>query len=107
MKVKFFAGLLSYLVLSSPLLADIPPSSNVVAQDTKTVVNPINLNDADVNALSKSMKGIGLKRAEAIVKFREAHNGFKSINDLSQVPGLGKNFVNAHLEELQRLFIIK
>lgn len=58
---------------------------------TKKVVNaqPVNINTADAETLEK-VSGIGPKRAEDIVAYRTAHGNFKSVDDLSQVKGLGE-----------------
>jgi len=67
----------------------------------------INLNTANVQILSKSIKGIGLKRAESIVKYRDAHKGFKSLEELSFVPLIGRNFVATHWKEIEGRFTVK
>jgi competence protein ComEA len=69
-------------------------------------INKINLNKADAKVLSHSYRGIGKKRAEAIVNYREKHGSFKSIEDLAQVRGIGKQFVKKHLKELEGVFTI-
>lgn len=48
----------------------------------------ININSADAKALT-SLKGIGKKRAEAIIEYRKDHGPFKSIDDLANVKGIG------------------
>ena len=66
----------------------------------------INLNTANADTIKNSVKGIGTKRAESIIKYRNSHNGFKSIMDLASVPGLGKNFVQTHQKALEETFIL-
>lgn len=66
----------------------------------------ININKADTKTLTKSIKGIGLKRAEAIIKYRESQGPFTSLQALAKVPGFGENFVAKHLEEINRTFKI-
>lgn len=98
MKAIMFSAVLSCLVITLPVQA--------FAGDSKiqqTIVK-INLNKATVEQLTGSFKGIGKKRAEAIVKYRDEHGNFKTIEDLSQVRGLGKKFVATHLQELQGVF---
>ena len=57
---------------------------------------PVNINQADVSALT-TLKGIGPKKAEAIVAYRTAHGPFKAVSDLAKVKGIGLKSV-ARLE---------
>ena len=111
MKATLFAAVLSFSVVSLSTYA----STQAIAQDVKItappvmsqVIKKINLNTASVQELTGSFKGVGKKRAEAIVSYREAHGGFKSIEDLAQVRGLGKTFVESHLAQLQDVFSVE
>lgn len=47
----------------------------------------ININHATVKELI-SLKGIGPKRAKAIVAYRKGHGKFKSVDDLARVKGV-------------------
>ena len=50
---------------------------------------PVNINTADAQALSKNIKGVGLKRAEAIIAYREKNGEFKTVEDLTNIKGIG------------------
>jgi competence protein ComEA len=50
---------------------------------------PVNINTADAETIAKSLDGIGLAKAKAIVAFRDEHGPFKSLDDLAQVKGVG------------------
>jgi comEA protein len=50
-------------------------------------VNTININTADAKELT-NIKGIGKKRAQMIVDYRNKNGKFKSINDLTKVKGI-------------------
>ncbi|MCB1920461.1 MAG: helix-hairpin-helix domain-containing protein, partial [Candidatus Competibacteraceae bacterium] len=52
-----------------------------------TFAQAINLNTATAKEL-ESLKGIGPARASAIVKYREEHGLFESVDDLTKVPGI-------------------
>lgn len=39
------------------------------------------------------MNGVGLKKAQAIVSYREEYRPFKTVEDLKQVPGMGSSLV--------------
>ncbi|KTD06777.1 ComEA family DNA-binding protein [Legionella jamestowniensis] len=105
MKANLFAAVLSLCIVSLPLHAKVEVVSPNYTK-TKAPLSKINLNTADVNTLSKSVKGIGKKRAEAIVRYREEHHGFKTLEELSQVKGLGKQFVKNNLSKLQEVFTL-
>ncbi|ANJ67643.1 hypothetical protein A9404_09860 [Halothiobacillus diazotrophicus] len=51
-------------------------------------MDKVNLNTATVTQL-ESVKGIGPKLAGAIVAYRQAHHGFKSLDELKSVKGIG------------------
>ncbi len=108
MNAKFLAGILSTIVLSTPIYAASAPSGTAKPQSApqQSVSTAINLNTADVATLTHSFKGIGKKRAEAIVKYRDEHQGFKTIEELGDVPGIGQTFVNRQLPELKNQFSI-
>ena len=50
---------------------------------------PININTANVEEIAQSLDGIGLKKAEAIVEHREREGAFQSLDELSNVKGIG------------------
>ncbi len=102
MKATLFAVVLSLFVISLPVFA-VP---HIVTPTTQYVIK-INLNKADVRALTKSFKGIGKKRAEAIVSYREKYGGFKSVAELASIRGLGKSFVRRNLSQLQEVFTVE
>lgn len=117
--ILFFLGILSFISLPIEAQAANPPPAKSLSQpttntatstntSTTTQTPKINLNTADVNTLTQSLKGIGIKRAESIVKYRESlDGGFKAVTDLSQVPLIGKNFVNKHLKEIEEVFAVQ
>lgn len=107
MKANIFAAVLSLSVVSFPALAI--PSTNISAPTSSSEQNvkKINLNTATAEVLAQSFKGIGKKRAEAIVTYRQNYGLFKSIADLAGVKGLGKTFVTHQLHELQKVFTVE
>jgi competence protein ComEA len=50
---------------------------------------PVNINTADAATLSRELKGIGMKRAQAIVDYRSKNGPFKSVDELTLVKGIG------------------
>lgn len=54
-----------------------------------TGAGTVNINTADTATLSRELKGIGVKRAQAIVDYRKAHGPFRSADELGLVKGIG------------------
>jgi competence protein ComEA len=55
----------------------------------------VNINTADIEEL-KTLQGIGEVRAEAIIKYREAHGPFQSLEALKNVTGIGDRIIEAN-----------
>lgn len=47
----------------------------------------VSINNASAEELARAMNGVGLKKAQAIVSYREEYGPFKTVEDLKQVPG--------------------
>lgn len=62
----------------------------------------IDINVADVETLM-SIKGIGEKRALAIIDYREQYGPFKSVDDLSEVRGVSESLI----ERSRELLVVK
>ena len=108
MKATLFAVVLSLFIIPCSIQAqsDTIDPGNVPTVTTQPS-NKINLNTADVDTLTQSFKGIGRKRAEAIIAYREANGGFKSVEDFALVKGIGKQFVEKNRKQLQETYSIE
>lgn len=53
----------------------------------------VEINNASVKKLKK-IKGIGKKKAERIVEFRNNHGFFQTVEDIKKVKGIGKSIFN-------------
>lgn len=53
----------------------------------------VNINTADAKTLSSTLKGVGLKKAEAIIDYRKTYGPFHDIQELAEVNGIGKSTV--------------
>lgn len=61
--------------------------NNVSSEQNKEA--SININTASLEELQK-ISGIGQKKAQDIMNYREEHSGFKTVDDLKNVSGIGE-----------------
>jgi competence protein ComEA len=64
------------------------------------IAAPVNVNTADAKTISDSLSGIGQKKAEAIVKYREEKGLFKTVEDLTNVAGIGEKTVEKNKNDI-------
>ncbi len=62
---------------------------------------PVNINTADAATLQRELKGVGAKRAQAIVDYRKAHGPFKSADELALVKGIGPAAINKNRADIR------
>ncbi len=60
----------------------------------------ININTADKETLMSVIKGVGEKKAEAIIAYRNENGNFKSVDELTNVKGIGQGTVDKHKDQL-------
>ncbi|ELI6434162.1 MULTISPECIES: ComEA family DNA-binding protein [Aeromonas] len=90
-------------LLSQPLLAaDKPAAKPATTVTIAKESGKVNLNTASINELT-ALKGIGEKKAQAIVDFREKQGKFTTVEQLADVSGIGP----ATLEANRDMIIVK
>ena len=60
----------------------------------------ININTADKDALMSVINGVGDRKAEAIISYRKENGPFKSIDELTNIKGIGQAMVDKHRDKL-------
>ena len=60
----------------------------------------ININTADAQTLTK-LKGIGPKKAEAVIAWRKANGNFKTVDQLADVKGIGAKTVEVNRKNIR------
>lgn len=58
----------------------------------------VDINSADAATLARELNGVGLKRAQAIVEYREKHGPFRSVDELALVKGIGPAAISKNRE---------
>lgn len=85
------SALVATTLVSSPLFAETAKpvdAAKPVAVQT-AAVTPVNINSADAQTIADRLNGVGLKKAQAIVTYREQHGPFKAAEELVNVAGIG------------------
>lgn len=107
--VIFTSSLLMMMTCSSTFAASATHPKHHRSHHTlvqqQTSMSPIDLNTADIKTLS-DLKGIGPKKAKAIITYRQEHGNFKSLMDLAQVKGISKKSVARLLKNNPNQLII-
>ncbi len=95
-----FASL--FLIVSASAATKTAGSSKVKnLVSSQTVSAKVNINTSDASAL-EAVNGIGPKKAEAIVAYRQENGKFASIEDLTKVKGIGEK----RLEKISQYLMV-
>ena len=63
-------------------------------------VEQVNVNEAEASRIADVLQGVGQSRARAIVEYREQNGPFDSIDELSEVKGIGEATVNLNRDRI-------
>ncbi len=84
-KTNWFAiAIFLFSLLAAPLGA---AADDPVAGAGETV--QIDINSADAAAIAAALDGVGLVKAQEIVAYREMFGAFKTVDELTEVKGIG------------------
>ena len=91
----------STLALGATSMAFAADTATTDAQATTQQVDSAKLpiNSATAEQFM-ALKGIGKKKADAIIAWRTEHGGFKTLEELAEVNGISERFVSEHQAEL-------
>ncbi|MBO9490764.1 helix-hairpin-helix domain-containing protein [Endozoicomonas sp. G2_1] len=78
--------------VNEPLLAD---GADAVAKQAL-----VNINTADIESLTK-LKGIGEKKAQAIIDYRQEYGQFETVEQLLNVKGVGIKIIEVNKAALR------
>ncbi|WP_224154508.1 helix-hairpin-helix domain-containing protein [Leuconostoc gelidum] len=78
-------------MLYVPVIGEVASNKVTVDQqgaESGQEMTKINLNTATAEEL-QTLEGVGEKKAEQIIAYREAHDGFKKLDEIKEVSGIG------------------
>ena len=103
--MKFKPTVFALLLAAQPFIGNMALAAEEVAATTEAPAqqqvqsSKLNINTATAEQFME-LKGIGKKKADAILSWRTEHGGFKSVEELAEVNGSSERFVSEHQSEL-------
>ncbi len=73
--------------------------AEITTQAVTTIPVMININTANVYILA-DLQNVGEQKAKNIVAYRRKHGKFRSVDDIVNVPGIGKNTLEMNKDRL-------
>ncbi|ADP11799.1 hypothetical protein EJP617_21180 [Erwinia sp. Ejp617] len=80
---------------------ELSSGGKTVAEERGAAGAQVSINSASAQELAAAMSGVGLKKAESIVSYREKYGPFTGVDQLKEVPGLGNTLVERNLARLK------
>jgi len=87
----FMAVLAGFLLIGAgTMVSDVNAMADENAtQATVSIEKTVNINTADAETLALALDGVGMSRARDIIAYREEHGEFTTIEQLTEVRGIG------------------
>jgi competence protein ComEA len=80
----------NFLLVFTLLFGALSPHAFAAGKEPAIQAQPVvNINKASAAELAESLQGVGLKKAQDIVAWRDKNGPFKSVDDLANVKGIG------------------
>ena len=88
------------LIGEEPKFEEVDREENVKQKDQNSEVEAkLNINQAEANEL-QTLTGIGAKKAQMIVEYRQENGSFQSIEDLKKISGIGEKIFEGLKEQI-------
>ena len=102
MTVKLFStSMVATWLLLSLLITPVQATAQTSANEMGiAAIEQIDLNSADAETLARSLSGVGLSKAQAIVRYREQYGPFASLEELTEVKGIGPAILERNRDRL-------
>nr|WP_243645831.1 helix-hairpin-helix domain-containing protein [Reinekea marinisedimentorum] len=81
-------------------MADSTTASSGDTTATENIILVVDINKDSAEKMSDLLNGVGPKKAQAIVDYRDANGPFLSADELANVPGIGSATVNKNREAI-------
>ena len=71
--------------------------ATALAEDAPGNPEQVDINFADADALAAVLDGVGVVKAQAIIRYRDMHGGFGTVEELANVSGIGLATVDRNM----------
>lgn len=95
------AFVLCFTCVAFPVSAEQEYQEASEANTPVATVDTVNINTADAERLSAILNGVGLKRAQAIVSYREANGPFVNAMQLREIKGIGATILEKNRDKIR------
>ncbi len=96
--------LFALLLATQPFIGNMAFAADTATTDAQATTQQVDSAKLPINSATAeqfmALKGIGKKKADAIIAWRTEHGGFKSLEELAEVNGISERFVSEHQAEL-------
>ena len=75
--------------------------SQETAKAGEGATDQVSINSATAQELAAVLNGVGLKKAESIVSYRDKYGPFSQVEQLKEVPGIGQALVERNLSRIK------
>ncbi|MEJ2044329.1 MAG: helix-hairpin-helix domain-containing protein [Reinekea sp.] len=96
---KMFAAVLAAISLTVAM--PVSAESTEAPMVTETTILYVDINNDSAEKMADLLKGIGLKKANAIVAYRKEHGPFSNVEDLIMVSGIGPSTLEKNRSALR------
>jgi competence protein ComEA len=95
--VKPVQGIILSLLL---IFSYVAPAGLWAADSQPEAQATININTADAELIAETVKGVGIRKANAIVAYRQKHGDFVSVDELVKVKGIAEKTIDKNRTRL-------
>ncbi|HSG90590.1 MAG TPA: ComEA family DNA-binding protein [Pseudomonadales bacterium] len=74
--------------------------ATALAEEGPTLPSIVDINMADAETLAAVLDGVGVVKAQAIIRYRETHGAFTTVEELANVTGIGLSTVDRNLDRI-------
>ncbi len=74
--------------------------SMLCVASTPVLAGQVDINTADAGTLASAIDGVGERKAQAIVEYRQTNGPFTSVDELASVKGIGMKTVENNRDSL-------